>query len=66
MSSFQKRLAAVTDMRLAVVIDAAANLNIQLRELNRLREQVRRAQLSARISRRIDHKKEHAFRIKRI
>jgi hypothetical protein len=47
MSSLLERLA----------IDAAANLNVQLSELNRLREQVRKAQLSARRSRRIGLKK---------
>ena len=40
MLSLQQRIAAVTDMR--------ANLIAQLRELDRLREQVRKAQLSAR------------------
>jgi hypothetical protein len=40
MSSLQRRIAAVTD--------TTANLIAQLRELDRLREQVRKAQLSAR------------------
>ena len=40
MLSLQQRIAAVTDMR--------ANLIGQLRELDRLREQVRKAELSAR------------------
>jgi hypothetical protein len=38
MNSLQQRLAAVTD--------TAANLKAQLRELNRLRDQVRKAQQS--------------------
>ena len=43
MSSYQ--LTTVTDTRLAVVINAAANLKTQLFELNRLRERVRIAEL---------------------
>jgi hypothetical protein len=50
MSSIQQRLSSATDTRLAVVINAAANLNVQLLELNRLRDLVRNAQLSARKS----------------
>jgi hypothetical protein len=48
MSAHQQRLMRlliVTDTRLAVVINAAANLKTQLFELNRLREQVRKAEL---------------------
>jgi HAMP domain-containing protein len=41
MSSLQQRLVAVSDMRLAAIA-AAANLEIQLSELERLREQVRK------------------------
>jgi len=48
MSSIQQRRS--TDTRLAVVINAAANLNVQLLELNRLRDLVRNAQLPARKS----------------
>jgi len=48
MSSRQKRLAAV--------IDTAADLNAQFTELNRLRDQVRKAQLSARKSRPISRR----------
>jgi DNA-binding transcriptional regulator YiaG len=40
MSSLQQRLVAVSDMRLAAIAAAAANLKIQLSELERLREQV--------------------------
>jgi hypothetical protein len=40
MSSLQQRLAAVSDMRFAAIAAAAANLKIQLSELERLREQV--------------------------
>jgi hypothetical protein len=57
MSSLQQRIAAVTDTRFAVVINAAANLIAQLRELDRLRDRVRKAQLSARKSRRTNHRK---------
>jgi hypothetical protein len=47
MSSFQQRTKRVTDMRLAAIAAATANLKAQLSELERLREQVRKAQLSA-------------------
>src|SRR5216683_1000450 len=50
MSSLQQRLTTATDTRLAVVINAVVNLNVQLCELNELRERVRKAQLSARKS----------------
>ena len=50
MSSIQQRRSTDADTRLAVVINAAANLNVQLLELNRLRDLVRNAQLSARKS----------------
>jgi hypothetical protein len=42
MSSLQQRLIAVSDMRLAAIAAAAANLKIQFSELQRLREQVRK------------------------
>jgi hypothetical protein len=45
MSSRQQRLIIVNDTRLAVVINAAANFKTQLFELDRLREQVRKAEL---------------------
>ena len=45
MRSHLQRLIIVNDTRLAVVINAAANLKTQLFELNRLREQVRKAEL---------------------
>jgi hypothetical protein len=45
MSSRQQRLIIVNNTRLAVVINVAANLKTQLFELNRLREQVRNAEL---------------------
>jgi hypothetical protein len=57
MSSLLQRSAAVTDTRLSDAIDSAANFIAQLRELNELRERVRKAQPSARQSRRIDHRK---------
>jgi hypothetical protein len=43
--------------RLSSVTDGAANLMAELSELNELRERVRKAQLSAQISRRIDRRK---------
>ena len=45
MRSHLQRLIMVNETRLAVVIDTAANLKTQLFELNRLREQVRKAEL---------------------
>ena len=50
MRSLQRRTAATIDMRLAAITDTAANLKAQLRELNRLRDRIRKAQQSARIS----------------
>jgi hypothetical protein len=47
MSSIQQRLATATDTRLAVVINAAVNLKAQLRELNELRERVKKELPSA-------------------
>jgi hypothetical protein len=47
MSSFQQRTKPVTDMRLAAIASATANLKAQLSELEKLREQVTKAQLSA-------------------
>ena len=46
MSSFQQRT-PVTAMRLAAIAAATANLKAQLSELERLREQVRKTELSA-------------------
>jgi hypothetical protein len=57
MSSLLERLVPVIDTRLAVVINAAVNLNVQLSELNELRERLRKANLLARISQRIDRRK---------
>jgi len=48
MSSFQRRIAAITN--------TAANLIGQLRELDRLRDQVWKAQLRAQSSRRINRR----------
>jgi hypothetical protein len=42
--------------RVAAVTDTAADLIAQLNELNRLRERLRKATLSARKSRRIGHR----------
>jgi hypothetical protein len=50
MSSIQQRLSTASDTRLAFVISAAVNLKAQLCELNELRDQIRKAQLSARKS----------------
>jgi hypothetical protein len=47
MSSFQRRVAAVTDLRLAVIAAAADNLKSQLSELEALRDRVRKAQLAS-------------------
>jgi hypothetical protein len=47
----------VTDVRLSVVADAAANLTARLSELDELREQVRKAQPSVRRSRRGNRRK---------
>ena len=58
MNALERRTAAVTDTRLAAITDTAANLKAQLCELDRLRDRIRKAQLSARGSRRIDHSKE--------
>jgi hypothetical protein len=57
MSSLDDHLVAVTDTRLAIVSDTAANLIAQLSELNELRERVRKAELSARRSQRVDRKR---------
>jgi HAMP domain-containing protein len=46
MSSLQQRIPSVAHMRLAAIAAATANLKAQLSELERLREQVRKAQLS--------------------
>jgi HAMP domain-containing protein len=47
MRSLQQRIPSVAHMRLAAIGAATANLKAQLSELERLREQVRKAQLSA-------------------
>jgi hypothetical protein len=47
----------ISQERIAAVSYATSKLIAQLRELGRLRENIKKAQLSARISRRIDHKK---------
>jgi len=52
MSSSKQRLASATATRLAAITDMEANLEAQLSELNRLRDQLRKAQLG---SRRISH-----------
>jgi hypothetical protein len=57
MSTLYNRIETVTTTRLSGVIDAASNLIAQLSELNELRERVRKAQVSARRSRRTNHRK---------
>jgi hypothetical protein len=67
MTTHRNRRETVTDVRLTVVADAAANLIAQLSELNELRERVRKAQLLVRRSqRKRRRKKEDAFRKKRL
>jgi hypothetical protein len=58
MSDLQPRTAAVIETRLAAITETAANLKAQLCELNRLRDRIRKAQLSARRTPRVDHSKE--------
>jgi len=62
MSSLHHNLAAVTDTRLVIVTDTAANLIAQLSELNELRERVRKAELSARRSRPVDRRRRTRIR----
>jgi hypothetical protein len=47
MSSLQQRTTSVTDMRLAAIAATTADLKAQLSELEKLREQVGKAQPSA-------------------
>ena len=47
MSSLQQRIPSVAHMRLAAIVATTASLKAQLSELERLREQVRKAQLPA-------------------
>jgi hypothetical protein len=51
MSTNHQRLAAAAAKRLSLILQDATNLNFQLSELNRLRDRVRQAELSARRSR---------------
>jgi hypothetical protein len=55
MSTFQQR--TIIDTRLAAITDTAANLKAQLCELIKLRDRLKKAQLSAR-SRHLNHSKE--------
>jgi hypothetical protein len=57
MSSLRNPPAASTETRLPVVTGVTANLVAQLSELNELREQVRKAQLSAQESQQTNHRK---------
>jgi hypothetical protein len=47
MTPLRQRITTLTDTRLAAVTDTAANLKAQIFELERLREQVGKALLSA-------------------
>jgi hypothetical protein len=47
MSSLHQRITSVANMRLAAIAATTASLKAQLSELERLREQVRKAQLPA-------------------
>jgi len=58
MSALQRRTAVVIDTRLAAVKETTANLKAQLRELNRLRDRISKAQLSARRPRCVDDTKQ--------
>jgi hypothetical protein len=57
MSALYNRIETVTSASLSGAVDAADNLIAQLFELSELRERVRKAQLSARRSRRTNHRK---------
>jgi hypothetical protein len=57
MSALYNRIETVASASLSGAVDAAANLIVQLSELNELRERVRKAQLSARRSRRTNQRK---------
>jgi hypothetical protein len=47
MSSLEQRIASVTEKRLAVIAATAANLKARMHQLEELRDQIRKAQLSA-------------------
>jgi hypothetical protein len=51
MSALEQRIITLTDTRLAAIADRTANLKAQLFELERLRQRVRKAVLSAEKSR---------------
>ena len=55
MSISQRLFIAADERRLSVLFREAADLDLQLYELNKLRYQVRQAELSARKSRRTDN-----------
>jgi hypothetical protein len=66
MNSFQQRFAAFTDARLASVTEATIKLVAELSELNRLRGRLRKAQISAQGSRRLDSRKRTAGRFRNL
>jgi hypothetical protein len=56
MSAIRQRRSTASEMRLAVLVNTVVNLNVQFCELNRLRNLVRKAQLSARRSQQLDRR----------
>jgi hypothetical protein len=57
MSTYERRLAAAAEKRLSVLLHDAVHLNLQFSELNRLRDRVGQAELSARKSLRTGNRK---------
>jgi len=57
MSTHQQRLTSATETCLTMLIHDAANLDLQLYELNKLRYRVRQAQRLARKSRGTNHQR---------
>ena len=55
MSTYQQRLMVVLEKRLSILVQNKANLNLQLRQLHRLRDRVRQADRSTRRSRCTDN-----------
>jgi hypothetical protein len=55
MSALYARRLEVTNTRISVFTDTAASLNAQVRELELLRDQVKKAQLSAQQTQQTNH-----------
>jgi len=55
MRTCQKRSTTAIETHLSILVRDAANLDLQLHELNELRDRVRQAELSVRQSRRADN-----------